>query len=204
MHAYIPTSDQIRNTLIRLGRTKIKYIAKYVNQVPGNLVSKVMATLLKLAFQYAMRNCLFLPRRKSLKFFKENFVFLDPNNLKKEYYYQGKILIRTLRPNDNVNVLIQFCPKPESIYKTFGMLNIDSIIQCDDMTEKEADSIMDNPEKVDLVIFFKDTKSILELAEEDEIDMGALLFENLVQFKGNLGQLFKFGGVAKNLQTEIL
>jgi len=56
---------------------------------------------------------------------------------------------------------------------------------------------------VDLIIRFKDIKSILGLIERPDVDPVQLLLENQVQLTGNFGHMFKFGAIGKSAQQAI-
>ena len=136
-------------------------------------------------------------------FFENNFVIKDPNVAGGIRYYQGKILIRTRKPQDDMNVLIKFCPDPEALYiqTPFGrQLNPAAIVTTEALSETEADRIERDPNEVDLMIRFKDTQAILGLAGRPNVDVAQLLIENLVQITGNFGHMFKFGAIGMNVQ----
>jgi negative regulator of genetic competence, sporulation and motility len=69
------------------------------------------------------------------------------------------------------------------------------------LSEAEANRIEQNPDKVDLVIRFRDAQAILNLAQRPDADVVQLLLENLVQISGNFGHMFKFGAIGKHVQA---
>jgi hypothetical protein len=174
----------------------------------GRLLANGMALLLKLGFGYVLRNGLLDQEqsRKARSFFENNMVIHDPYAENSQRFYQGKFLIRTREPDDHMNVWLRFCPRPEDLYiKTpFGeTLNPTAVIDAEALDEDQADAIAADPDKVDLIISFKDSKSILGLVGRQDIDIVGLLLENLVQLTGNVGHLFKLGAIAKSIETMV-
>nr|HQU63225.1 hypothetical protein [Nitrosomonas sp.] len=137
-------------------------------------------------------------------FFQDNFVIKDPYAPHGIRYYQGKILIRTRKPDDDLNVLIRFCPNPSELYLDTPLgkrFNPCAVVDTKVLSETEADRIEQNPDKVDLVIRFRDAQAILSLAQRPDADVVQLLLENLVQISGNFGHMFKFGAIGKHVQA---
>jgi len=169
----------------------------------GGVVAEGMAFLLKLVFGLLVLKDL---PDKSQKFFEENFVIVDPEIDGGKRYYQGKFLIRTRKPEDDMNVLLKFCPDPDELFigsSSKGILNPLAVVSTKTLTEEKADKIEKNPDKVDLVIRFKDVESIMQLLKRPDADMVGLLLENLVQLTGNVGHLFKIGAIAANVEQAI-
>lgn len=139
-------------------------------------------------------------------FFEDNFVIIDPNAPSGRRYYQGKFLIRTSRRDDDMNVLLKFCPKPEQLYMEtpFGKsLNSLAVVSTEVLNEAAADRIEQDASQVDLVIRFKDVESILGLLGRQGVDIVGLLLENLVQLTGHVGHLFKLGAIATDIQLSL-
>ena len=83
------------------------------------------------------------------------------------------------------------------------MVNPLAVVSTKTLTEEKADKIEKNPDKVDLVIRFKDVESIMQLLKRPDADMVGLLLENLVQLTGNVGHLFKIGAIAANVEQAL-
>ncbi len=167
-----------------------------------------MALLLKLGFGYLLRDGLLDAEqsRKAQAFFRENFVFIDPTAPTGECYYQGRFLIRTRKAQDNMNVVLRFCPQPEALFvdTPWGRsLNPLAVTQTEVVDEEEADLLEQEGDNIDLVIRFKNIDAIINLIGRERVDMVGLLLENVVQLTGNVGHLFKLGALAKNIETEL-
>jgi len=207
MHAGFPCFTQNIQQVMRLG-AKEREVPDLVQSVGGTVLATGMAVLLKLGFGYIMRNSLIdqAQSEKALAFFKENFVFSDPNAPGGERYYQGNFLIRTSAPDDHMNVYLKFCPDTDDLFveTVFGTcLNPLAVVSTDVLSEVEADKLERDPNKVDLVIRFRDINAILSLIGRDEVDIVGLLLENVVQLTGNVGHLFKLGAIAKEIELEL-
>jgi hypothetical protein len=207
MHAGFPCFTQDIQQVMRLGRREAN-MPELVEHVGGTLLASGMAVLLKLGFGYVMRNSLLdaAQAKKAMAFFDENFVITDPTAAGGERYYQGQFLIRTRKDRDDMNVWLRFCPDPDvmMIETPFGKaLNSLAVVSTDVLDEREADAIERDPDKVDLVIRFKDIDSIVGLIGRENVDIVGLLLENLVQLTGNVGHLFKLGAIAKNIELEL-
>ncbi|MDE2389520.1 MAG: hypothetical protein KGN35_10675, partial [Betaproteobacteria bacterium] len=180
-------------------------LAGLLNRMEGTMLATGMAALIKLGFGFLISPGLSESKAgKARHFFDDNFVIKDPNAPGGIRYYQGKILIRTRKPQDDMNVLIKFCPDPRALFieTPFGkQLNPVAIVTTEALSEAEADRIERDPDEVDLVIRFKDTQAILGLAGRPNVDVAQLLIENLVQITGNFGHMFKFGAIGMNVQT---
>lgn len=210
MHAAFP---QINNEILGVmceGARRAK-IDKYIDKIEGTALANAMAGAIKIGFSFIMITSLWKTiwntlsmgklYRKNRDFLRENFEMIGPNAVRS--YYQGKILFRTDKKGDNMNVLLKFCPEPEKIYKNtiFGKFqNPDAIVSTNVLEEKEADSIENDPGRVDVVILFKDIQAIIGLIGKPDIDLVNLLLDNLMHVKGNVGHLFKFGSIAANIK----
>jgi len=181
----------------------------------GKLEAKVMALLIEHGFQaFATIDAVI----KKDSFFEENFVILDDNG--KEALYQGKFLIRTREPGDQMNVwfgflqgngllapLIDFAKKIRA--KTDDRIDFYSILKSTDLvstktlSEAEADQYENDPERVDLVLRFKDIPSIYGLLQSQNLDMVDLMFKNLLQIYGNQNHMYKLGSITKNIQLAL-
>ncbi|MDH5258081.1 MAG: hypothetical protein OEX07_08725, partial [Gammaproteobacteria bacterium] len=162
----------------------------------------------KLGFGFVMRDSLIdeSQSKKAKAFFEDNFVFTDPNAPGGQRYYQGKFLIRTRKADDDLNVYLKFCDNPDNLFVNtpFGnCLNPLAVVTSEALSEEEADDIEKDPNKVDLVIRFKDMSEILKLAGRPDADMVGLLLENIVQLTGNVGHLFKLGALAKEIELAL-
>lgn len=207
MHATIPAlPDGIHYILksgIQLGESTGN-LGGMLNRMEGTMLAAGMAVMIKLGFGFLINPGLSESQaKKAQRFFENNFVIKDPNVPGGIRYYQGKILVRTRKPQDDMNVLIKFCPDPKALFiqTPFGkQLNPVAIVTTEALSEAHAEQIEHDPNKVDLVIRFKDTQAILGLAERPDADVVQLLLENLVQITGNFGHMFKFGAIGKNVQ----
>ena len=207
MHAGFPCFSQDIQRVMRLGAEQGD-MPQALQAVGGTLLASGMAVMLKLGFGYVVRDSLIDNNRsqKAMAFFNENFVFDDPNTSNGKRYYQGKFLIRTKKAGDQMNVYMRFCPQIDNLFveSVFGQcLNPLAIVDTEVLTEKEADQIEQDPDKVDLVIRFRDINSILGLIGREQVDIVGLLLENVVQLTGNVGHLFKLGAIAKEIETEL-
>jgi len=208
MHATIPAlPDGIHYILksgIQLGEAD-GTLSGLLNRMEGKMLAAGMAVMIKLGFGFLISPSLSESQaKKAQHFFENNFVIKDPNVAGGIRYYQGKILIRTRKPHDDMNVLVKFCPDPGALFidTPFGrQLNPAAIVTTEALSEMEADRIERDPNEVDLVIRFKDTRAILGLAERPNVDVAQLLIENLVQITGNFGHMFKFGAIGMNVQV---
>lgn len=207
MHATIPSLPQGIHHLMRSGINTGELngeLEGLLDRAGGRMLAKGMAILIKAGFGFLV--CEGLDDEKAKKaqaFFEENFVMRDPNAEGGIRYYQGQFLIRTKKPEDDMNVYIRFCPDPDSLYLPGNRLNPAAIVTTEAISETEADEIERDPERVDLIIRFKDIKAILGLVERPDADVVQLLLENLVQITGNFGHMFKFGAIGKSAQTTL-
>ena len=206
MHATIPSLPQGVQQLMFSGARSGELSGELqglFDRVAGRLVAQGMATLIRLGFGFLVCEGLDPDKaKKAQAFFEENFVIRDPNADGGIRYYQGQFLIRTRKPEDDMNVYIRFCPDTDKLYWN-GLLNPVAIVSTEVLTEDQADRIEKDPDQVDLVIRFKDVKAVLGLIERPDTDAVQLLLENLVQLTGNFGHLFKFGAIGKNAQLAI-
>lgn len=205
MHAGFPCFYSDLQKVMRMGSQQTP---DFIDSVAGPMVAGGLALLLELGFGYILRDCLASEQqaKKALEFFDENFVFRSPNVSGGLSYYQGKFLLCTRKPGDDMNVWLRFCPEPGKLFQdsVFGR-NLDSseVVKTKVVDEKEAAKLERDPDKVDLVIRFKDVDSILGLAGRDNVDIVGLLLENTVQLTGNVGHLFKLGAIATNISKEL-
>lgn len=207
MHAGFPCFTQDIQQVMRLG-ARSGEMPELVDSIAGPVLAGGMAVLLKLGFGYVIRDSLLDKQRseKALAFFDENFIFRDPNALNGQRFYQGKFLLRTRKPGDNMNVWLRFCPDPDELFIETALgrtINSLKVVEADLVSEDEADRLERDPDKVDLVIRFKDIDSIVGLIGRDNVDIVGLLLENVVQLTGNVGHLFKLGAIAKNIELEL-
>ncbi len=207
MHAGFPCFSPDIQQVMRLGARDSK-VPELVDSIAGPVLAGGMAVLLKLGFGYVMRDCLLDKQqsKKAMEFFDENFIFRDPNASDGQRFYQGKFLLRTRKPGDNMNVWLRFCPEPDELFvdTPFGRsINSLKVVATDVVDEEEAARLERDPDKVDLVIRFKDIDSIVGLIGREDVDIVGLLLENVVQLTGNVGHLFKLGAIAKNIELEL-
>ena len=204
MHAGFPCFSKEIQQVMRLG-VGDNEVPELVDAVAGPVLAAGMAVLFKLGFGYVMRDCLLDKEQseKAMAFFDENFIFRDPNG---QRYYQGKFLLRTRKPADNMNVWLRFCPEPDELFTDtpFGRtINSLNVVETEVVNEEEAARLERDPDKVDLVISFKDIDSIVGMVGREDVDIVGLLLENVVQLTGNVGHLFKLGAIAKNIELEL-
>ncbi|MDH5300548.1 MAG: hypothetical protein OEW58_04225 [Gammaproteobacteria bacterium] len=207
MHAGFPNYSQHLHSVLTLGRNHEK-IPQIVEKLGGPIVAKGVAALVEFGFVFVMRDALLDPahRNRATRFFDDNFVIRDPYVKGGQRYYNGKFLLRTKKPGDNMNVHIEFCKNPDALFcdTPFGKtINPLEIVTTTTLTENQALAIERNPDKVDLVIAFKDLASIINLIGRDEVDVVGLLLENMVQLTGNVGHLFKLGAIACEVERFI-
>jgi len=208
MHAGFPqfTSNLVR--VMQTGAGADDTLRPFLSKTGGKLLANSMALLIELGFTFIMRDSLLgvQQAKHASRFFEDNFVFIDPLNAEGKRYYQGKFLIRTRRPGDDMNVYFCFCPQPDQLFiqMPWGKcLDPKQVVTTEVLTESEADQLQNNPDKVDLVIQFKDVDAITGLIGRPDADIVGLLLESLVQLKGNVGHLFKLGAIGTNVQLEL-
>jgi len=208
MHAGFPCFSQDIQQVMRLGVQNNFEMPELVDSIAGPILAASMAVILKLGFGYIMRDCLLDQQQsdKAMAFFDENFIFRDPNVPDGQRFYQGRFLFRTRKPGDNMNVWLRFCPQADDLFSDtpFGRsINSLKVVETEVVDEEEADRLERDPDKVDLVIRFKDIDSIVGLIGNEDVDIVGLLLKNVVQLTGNVGHLFKLGAIAKNIEIEL-
>ena len=105
-----------------------------------------------------------------------------------------------------MNVWLRFCPEPDDLFvetPSGRTINSLKVVAADVVDEAEADRLERDPDKVDLVIRFRDIDAILGLVGNDDVDIVGLLLKNVVQLTGNVGHLFKLGAIARNIEIEL-
>ncbi len=207
MHAGFPCLSRDIQQVMQLGLQGGE-VPELFDAVAGPVLAAGMAVLLKLGFGYVMRDCLLDKEQsdRAMAFFDENFIFRDPSAPGGQRYYQGKFLLRTRKPGDNMNVWLRFCPDPDDLIvdSPFGKsINSLKVVDTEVVNEAEAERLERDPDKVDLVINFKDIDSIVGMVGREEVDIVGLLLENVVQLTGNVGHLFKLGAIARNIELEL-
>jgi len=207
MHAAFPRFSREINKVMQLGAVN-STASELMDRAGGRFLAEGMAKLLKLGFGFLMWDSIFTKGHpeKAETFFIENFVIKDPATPEGKRYYQGKFLIRTKKPDDDMNVLLKFCPQPGKLYKKTPLgtfLDPFSVVTTETLKEDQADRIEKDPSQVDLVIRFKDVKAIKGLLKQPDVDMVGLLLDNVVQLTGNVGHLFKLGAIAQNVEREV-
>ena len=206
MHATIPSLPEGIRYLafsgLRTGELSGE-LEGLLDRAAGHLVAGGMAKLVKLGFGFLI--CEGLDDHKAERaraFFNENFVMKDPDAEGGVRYYRGRFLIRTRKPEDDMNVYIRLCPDADRLFRD-GRLDPCAIVSAEALTEEEAQRMEQDPDKVDLVIRFRDVQAILGLMERPDADVVQLLLENLVQITGNFGHMFKLGAIGKNAQAAV-
>lgn len=207
MHSAFP---QFTNEIAKIS-SRNKKVKKFIDKIGGKITAEGMSTVLKILFSLTItasiwksivnRYSLGILYKKHKKFFVENMEILDPSVDGGKRYYQGKILFRTDKEGDDMNVLLKFCPEPDKLYKKtiFGRFpDPGRVISTEVLDEKKAARIEKDPDKVDVVIYFKDVKSLLGM--KPDMELTDLLLNNLMHIKGNVGHLFKFGSIATNIK----
>jgi len=189
--------------------------SNFFTVLEGKLVAKVMALLIEHGFQ-AFATIDALVKRNS--FFEDNFIIFDDNA--NEALYQGRFLIRTRQPGDQMNVWFGFLQGNGLLAplgnwlkglrnKTGDRIDFYSIFKSTDLvstktlSEAEADQYENDPGRVDLVLRFKDIQSIYGLLQSKDLDMVDLMFKNLLQISGNQNHLYKLGAITRNLQLAL-
>jgi hypothetical protein len=188
---------------------------KSFTALEGKIVAKVTAILIEHGFQAFSA---FDAAVKRNSFFEENFIILDDKG--KEALYQGRFLIRTMQPDDQMNVwfgfsqgswlldpLIRIFKKIKDITKDridlYSFLQSITLVSTKTLNEKEADEYENDPDRVDLVLRFKDIPSIYGLLQSQDLDMVDLMFKNLLQIYGNQNHMYKLGAITRNLQLAL-
>jgi hypothetical protein len=206
MHAGFPQFIPDLTRVMRVGAGADADLRPLLSQTGGRLLGESMALLLRLGFGFVMRDSL-LDEQQSAKasaFFDKHFVLIDPGAPGGKRWYQGKFLIRTRRPRDDMNVYLRFCPDPDKLFRRMPWgraLNPLAVVDSEALDEERAQRLEDDPDKVDLVIRFKDAESILGLIGRPNVDIVGLLLQNVVQLTGNVGHLFKLGAIGSGVQA---
>ncbi len=211
MHATLPAMPRGIHHILKSGIQRGNATGNLdglLDLAEGKMLAEGMSVLIKLGFGFLTSEGLGGSKaKKAHSFFEDNFVMKDPNADGGIRYYQGNFLIRTKKPDDNMNVWIRFCPVPDKLFikTSFGQrLNPAKIVETKALSEAQAEAIEHNPENCDLVIRFKDTRTILGLLQRPDADVVQLLLENLVQITGNFGHMFKLGAIGKSAQKFLL
>jgi hypothetical protein len=206
MHAAFPRFSREINQIMQLGAVN-SMASELMDRVGGRFLAGGMAQLLKFGFGFLMLNSIVKGQpEKAEAFFNDNFIITDSTTPEGKRYYQGKFLIRTKKPDDDMNVLLKFCPQTGKLYKKTHLgtfLDPFSVITTITLNENQADRIEKDPDQVDLIIRFKDVESIKGLLKQPDVDMAGMLLDNVVQITGNLGHLFKLGAIAQNVKREV-
>ncbi len=202
MHAGFPqVTPGILRTL-NSGMQSDAHLKGLLSQSGGHMVAEGMALALRLGFSLILRDGLLdeAQSRRAREFFADNFEITDPMAPGGKRYYQGRFLIRTRRDGDDMNVLLEFCPEPDKLYRQMPWgqcLDPFAVVHTRAMDEDEAERL---ERKVDLVISFKDAETILGLIGQPNVDIVGLLLQNRVQLTGNVGHLFKLGAIGADVQ----
>lgn len=188
---------------------------KHYTALEGRLVAKVMALLIEHGFQ-AFATVSALIKKKS--FFEENFIILDDEG--KEALYRGKFLIRTMQPDDEMNVWFGFLQSGGLLaplirwfkylrditggrIDLYSVLRSANLVSTKTLSEADADRYENDPDRVDLVLRFKDIATIYSLLQSSDLDMVDLMFKNRLQIYGNQNHLYKLGAIARNIQLAL-
>ncbi len=141
----------------------------FFKRLEGKAVARVMALLIEHGFQaFATIDAMV----KKSSFFEENFIILDDTG--REDLYRGRFLIRTREPGDQMNVWFGFLQGrglraslgdffKDLKEKTHDRIDLYSFFRASDLvstrtlSETEADRYENDPDRVDLVLRFKDT-----------------------------------------------
>ncbi len=212
---------ELRTDFIKVlqGRSDQKDLAKRETKsftaLEGKIVANVMALLIKKGFR-AFSTLDSLVKKNS--FLEENFIIKDDNG--KDALYRGRFLIRTKQPDDQMNVWFAFLQrkwlydpfirflkrvrdKTKDWVDIYSFLLSTNLVSTKTLSEKEADKYENDPDRVDLVLRFKDIHSIYGLLQSQDLDMVDLMFKNLLQIYGNQNHLYKLGYITKNLQLAL-
>lgn len=170
-----------------------------LEQLKGVTLARAMSFLLKAGFGVLFTDEI---SDRAMVFFKENFEIIDPEAPEGIRYYQGKFLIRTRKPGDDMNVFLRFCPYPEEVIKKdqHGKEDLQGtkIVVAEALSESEA---LQREIQADLVLYFRDVNAMIGLVTSGGVDLTQMLLDNVVHIKGNTGHLFKLGAIASNLQA---
>ncbi len=172
-----------------------------IEMAVGRLVAEAMAVVLEIAFGLVMLGDE-IEHGKKAKFFEDNFVFVDPNAPGGKRYYQGRFLITTRDPNEDMNVLLEFCPNPASLPSGTAP-PASSVVRARAVSMQEAEILKTTPFAIDLLMQFRDLSAIFGLIGTANLDMVSLMLQNKVQMKGNTGHLFKLGAISQSLEAAV-
>lgn len=201
MHCTLPTlSDETRRVL---GRG-----AQAAQLLGGRLLARGLAQAVELGFGALLLESLVTPEAsdRATAFVRDHLEVLDPLDPEKRSYYRGKLMLRTRKPDDDLNVLIEFCPEPDRIFRRTVLgraVDPRAVVKATALSEREADRLEAEPGGVDLVIRFQDAASILGLVGRSDLDVTDLLLDNVVQVTGNVGHLFKLGAIAQAIERQL-
>ena len=85
----------------------------------------------------------------------------------------------------------------------YSILKSTDLVATKTLSEAEADQYENDPDRVDLVLRFKDIASIYGLLQSQSLDMVDLMFKNLLQINGNQNHMYKLGAITRNLQLAL-
>ncbi len=172
-----------------------------IEMAAGRLVAESMAALLELSFGLVMLGDE-IEHGKKAQFFEENFVFRDLHARGGKRFYQGRFLITTRDPGEDMSVLLEFCPDPRDLPE--GKLpEASAVVRARAVNMQEAEILKTTPFSIDLLIQFRDLSAIFGLIGTADLDMVSLMLQNKVQMKGNTGHLFKLGAISASLQAAV-
>ena len=101
------------------------------------------------------------------------------------------------------NLLKRIRDKTEDRIDFYSILKSTDLVSTKTLSEKEADRYENDPDRVDLVLRFKDIPSIYGLLQSQDLDMVGLMFKNLLQIYGNQNHMYKLGAITRNLQLAL-
>lgn len=173
-----------------------------IEMAAGRLVAEAMAALLEISFGLVMLGDE-IEHGKKAQFFEENFVFRDLHAPGGKRFYQGRFLITTRDPKEDMNVLLEFCPSPRDLLPEDKTPQASAVVRARAVNMQEAAVLKTTPFAIDLLIQFRDLSAIFGLIGSANLDMVSLMLQNKVQMKGNTGHLFKLGAISASLQAAV-
>jgi hypothetical protein len=132
----------------------------------------------------------------------------------------AKVMALTRQPDDQMNVWFGFLQgngllaplgnffkelrdKTEDRIDFYSILKSTDLVSTKTLSEAEADQYENDPDRVDLVLRFKDISSIYGLLQSQSLNMVDLMFTNLLQIYGNQNHMYKLGAITRNLQLAL-
>ena len=147
MHAGFPTLGPELCEVISRGARDVSKLPEFAEALGGQITSVILAEAIKIGFGVVLLDTFILKDhgKKSREFFEKNFVITDPNAPGGERFYQGRFLIRTRKPGDELNVWFGFCQDPEEVYPNFHDQRVSQAEESEELAREEEEKDAHRP-----------------------------------------------------------